>query len=74
MDPEKAPEAIEDFEPRDFLTTEVYGDAENLGTFSRWGFSLRKWIRRFAAVEENGIERIPPEARIDQNPHGIPKS
>ena len=51
------------------LAAEVYGVGE-VGTFSSWGLRFRAAVRKFGA-EENGIERIPPEARIDQNPIGI---
>jgi hypothetical protein len=70
MDPEKVTEDIQVLEPRERLANEVYGTGDDLETFSRLGLTLRKWIRRFSVVEENGIERIPPEARIDQNPRG----
>jgi len=51
------------------LAAEVYG-VGTVTKFDTWGLRLRAWVRRFGA-EENGIERIPPEARIDQNPFGI---
>ena len=51
------------------LAAEVYGVGE-VNKFSSWGLRARAWVRRFGA-EENGIERIPPEARIKQNPLGL---
>jgi hypothetical protein len=50
------------------LAAEVYGIGE-VDKFSTWGLRLRAWVRKLGA-EENGIERIPPEARIDQNSRG----
>jgi hypothetical protein len=50
------------------LAAEVYGTGE-IDKFSSWGLRLRHWVRKLGA-EENGIERIPPEARIEQNPRG----
>ena len=38
--------------------------------FSSWALRAKAWACRFGA-EENGIERIPPEARIKQNPLGM---
>lgn len=51
------------------LAAEVYGVGE-VDKFSSWGLCARAWVRRLGA-EENGIERIPPEARIKQNPLGM---
>jgi hypothetical protein len=55
------------------LAAEVYGVGE-VDKFASWGLRLRAFVRRFGA-EENGIERIPPSARIEQNPIGniVPK-
>lgn len=54
------------------LAAEVYGVGD-VDKFSSLGLRLRALVRRFGA-EENGIERIPPSARIDQIPIGIPFS
>jgi len=51
------------------LAAEVYGVGE-VDKFSSWALRLRGMVRKLGA-EENGIERIPPEARIDQEPIGM---
>jgi hypothetical protein len=51
------------------LAAEVYGVADG-GKFSTLGLQVRQWVRQLGA-EENGIERIPPESRKNQNPRGI---
>lgn len=50
------------------LAAEVYGRGD-VDKFSFWGLRLRALVSWLGA-EENGIERIPPSARIDQNPIG----
>ena len=65
MDPEKPGKPIDIHEQ---FAQEVYGDSE-LSHFSSLGIKLRNGVRRFGA-EENGIEWIPPEARVNQNPFG----
>jgi hypothetical protein len=55
---------------REQFAAEVYGIGE-VDKFSTWGLRLRALVCKLGA-EENGIERIPPEARIDQNPRGTP--
>jgi len=64
-----AEKGVEKVDVHEQLAAEVYGLGE-VTKFDTWGLRLRSWVRRFGA-EENGIERIPPEARIDQNPFGI---
>ena len=54
------------------LAQEVYGTNIQTGEidkFSLWTLKIRSWGARFGA-EENGIERIPPEARTNQHPRG----
>ena len=43
------------------------GSLEDPGLLTRWGIKIRAFAKRFG-VEENGIERIPAEARVDQSP------
>jgi hypothetical protein len=66
---EKGHEAV-DVKTR--LAQEVYGSGIHTGEvskFSSWTLKIRTLGAKFGA-EENGIERIPPEARTNQHPRG----
>jgi hypothetical protein len=54
------------------LAQEVYGSNYATGEVSKFSsitLKIRSWGSKFGA-EENGIERIIPEARTNQHPRG----